>query len=67
MRKYILSIDQGTTSTRAILISKTGEKLFQAQRDVECLYPKPGWVLQDPDQIWISVVDLINELLIKSG
>lgn len=67
MRKYILSIDQGTTSTRAILISKTGEKLYQAQRAVECLYPKPGWVLQDPDQIWISVVDVINELLIKSG
>lgn len=67
MRKYILSIDQGTTSTRAILISKGGEKLYQAQRDVECLYPKPGWVLQDPDRIWISVVDVINELLIKSG
>ena len=67
MRKYILSIDQGTTSTRAILISKAGEKLFQAQRDVACLYPKPGWVEQDPDQIWISVVDVVNELLIKSG
>ncbi len=67
MRKYILSIDQGTTSTRAILISKTGERLFHAQRDVACLYPKPGWVEQDPDQLWISVVDVINELLIKSG
>jgi len=67
MRKYILAVDQGTTSTRAILISKNGEKLFQAQREVQCLYPKPGWVEQDPDQIWISVVDVINELLIKSG
>lgn len=67
MRKYILSVDQGTTSTRAILIAKNGEKLFQAQREVACLYPKPGWVEQDPDQIWISVVDVINELLIKSG
>ncbi len=67
MRKYILSIDQGTTSTRAILISKKGEKLYQAQRNVSCLYPKPGWVEQDPDELWISVVDVINELLIKSG
>lgn len=67
MRKYILAVDQGTTSTRAILIAKSGEKLFQAQREVACLYPKPGWVEQDPDQIWISVVDVINELLIKSG
>lgn len=67
MKKYILSIDQGTTSTRAILINHKGEKLFQAQRPVECLYPKPGWVEQDANSIWISVVDVINELLIVSG
>lgn len=67
MEKYILSIDQGTTSTRAILINKKGESIYKAQRDVFCLYPKPGWVEIDPDQIWISVVDVINELLIKSG
>ena len=67
MKKYILSIDQGTTSTRAILISQKGEKLFQAQRPLDCLYPNPGWVEQDANQIWISVVDVINELLIVSG
>lgn len=67
MKKYIISIDQGTTSTRAILISKKGEKLFQAQRPLNCLYPQPGWVEQDADQIWVSVVDVINELLIISG
>src|SRR5574344_2550944 len=67
MKKYILAIDQGTTSTRAILISSKGEKLFQAQRAVDCLFPEPGWVEQDPDKIWISVVDVINELLIVSG
>ncbi len=67
MKKYIMSIDQGTTSTRAILINSKGEEVFKAQRPVECLYPKPGWVEQDPDKIWISVVDVINELLIVSG
>lgn len=67
MKKYILAIDQGTTSTRAILISHQGEKLYQAQRPVECLYPKPGWVEQDANSIWISVVDVVNELLIVSG
>jgi glycerol kinase len=67
MKKYILAIDQGTTSTRAILISNKGEEVFKAQRPLECLYPKPGWVEQDPDKIWISVVDVINELLIVSG
>jgi glycerol kinase len=67
MKKYLLAIDQGTTSTRAILISQKGEELFKAQRPVDCLYPKPGWVEQDPDKIWISVVDVVNELLIISG
>lgn len=67
MKKYILAIDQGTTSTRAILISHQGEKLYQAQRPVECLYPKPGWVEQDANSIWISAVDVVNELLIVSG
>src|SRR5574344_1090838 len=67
MKKYILAIDQGTTSTRAILISQKGEEVFKAQRQLECLYPKPGWVEQDPDKIWISVVDVINEILIVSG
>lgn len=67
MRKYILSIDQGTTSTRAVLISKNGELLFKAQRPVNCLYPHPGYVEQDADELWISVVDVVNELLIKSG
>ena len=67
MKKYVLSIDQGTTSTRAILIDQKGEEVFKAQRPVDCYYPKPGWVEQDPDKIWISVVDVINELLIVSG
>ncbi len=67
MEKYILSIDQGTTSTRAILINKKGQSVFKAQRPLTCLYPKPGWVEQDADQIWISVVDVVNEVIIKAG
>lgn len=67
MEKYILSIDQGTTSTRAVLINSKGESVSKAQRPLNCLFPKPGWVEQDADQIWISVVDVINELLIKCG
>lgn len=67
MKKYILAIDQGTTSTRAILINDRGEKVYQAQRPLECLYPKPGWVEQDPNKIWISVIDVINELMVVSS
>lgn len=67
MKKYILSIDQGTTSTRAILINDRGEGVYKAQREVECLFPKPGWVETDANKIWISVIDVINELMVYSN
>ena len=67
MKKYILSIDQGTTSTRAILINESGEAVYKAQREVECLFPHPGWVESVPDKIWISVIDVINELMVISS
>lgn len=67
MRHYILAIDQGTTSTRAILIDHKGNLCYKAQRPVDCIYPKPGWVEEDADRIWISVIDVINELLVISG
>lgn len=67
MKKYILSIDQGTTSTRAILINERGEAVYKAQREVECLFPHPGWVESVPDKIWISVIDVINELMVISS
>ncbi len=67
MSKYILAIDQGTTSTRAILFDKNGAPMFTAQREVKCLYPHPGWVESDALDIWISVLDCISELSIKSN
>ena len=67
MKKYILSIDQGTTSTRAILFNHDGLPEFIAQREVKCLFPKPGWVEADAIGIWVSVIDVINEVLIKAN
>ncbi len=67
MKKYILSIDQGTTSTRAILINEKGEEIYKAQREVECIFPEPGWVEVNADKIWISVIDVINELMVISS
>ncbi len=67
MKKYILAIDQGTTSTRAVFINSKGEAVYKAQRPVDCLFPKPGWVEVDADRVWISVIDVINELLVISG
>ena len=67
MKKYILSVDQGTTSSRAILFDSTGKPCCSAQREVTCLFPNPGWVEADALSIWISVIDVINELLIKAN
>lgn len=67
MKKYILSIDQGTTSTRAILFDNQGLAKFIAQREIQCLYPHTGWVEADALSIWVSVIDVINEILIKAN
>ena len=63
--KYILSIDQGTTSTRALLYDKEGKLVFKAQQEVTCLYPFDGWVEQDALDIFLSVVNVINDCLAK--
>ena len=67
MKKYILSIDQGTTSSRAILFDHDGRVCSMAQREVECLFPKPGWVEADALGIWVSVIDVVNEVLVKEN
>ena len=66
-KKYILSIDQGTTSSRAILFDHNGKVCSMAQREVTCLFPKPGWVEVDALAIWVSVIDVVNEVLVKEN
>ena len=65
--KYILAIDQGTTSTRAILFTHDGQPFQTGQKEVECLYPKSGWVETDALSIWISVLDVVNEVTVKAN
>ena len=65
--KYILAIDQGTTSSRAILFDRNGKPFQMAQREVSCIFPHSGWVEVDALAIWVSVVDVINEVLIKAN
>ena len=67
MKKYILAIDQGTTSTRAILFDHDGNACFMAQREVECLFPQSGWVETDALTLWVSVIDVVNEVLVKAN
>ena len=67
MEKFILSIDQGTTSTRATLINKQGEVVNMTQEEVVCLFPHSGWVETDALSIWVSVINVVNELLVKEN
>jgi glycerol kinase len=60
-RAHILAIDQGTTSTRAILFDPTGHIRSQAQIELTQYYPRPGWVEHDPEEIWRSVVSTAHE------
>lgn len=63
MEKYILAIDQGTTSTRAVLFDKKGNKKAFSQKEIPVYYKKPGWVEQDANEIWISVMYVVVDLI----
>ena len=54
MEKFILSFDQGTTSSRAIVFDHEGSIRSVAQKEFEQIFPKPGWVEHDPKEIWSS-------------
>ncbi|MDY0075118.1 MAG: glycerol kinase GlpK [Acholeplasmataceae bacterium] len=64
--KYILSIDQGTTSTRAIIFDHESNILAMASEEIEAIYPKPGWVEQNPNQIWVSVLAVMARVLLEA-
>ncbi|WP_299092614.1 glycerol kinase GlpK [uncultured Metabacillus sp.] len=66
-KKYILSLDQGTTSSRAILFNKNGEIVDIAQREFKQYFPKPGWVEHNPQEIWSSILAVIAEVLTNSN
>ncbi len=64
--KYVLSLDQGTTSTRAIIFNNKGEIVGSAQQEFKQIYPKAGWVEHDPTDIIGSAVGVIAEALIRA-
>ena len=63
MEKYILSLDQGTTSSRAILFNKRGEVIQVSQKEFTQYFPKPGWVEHDANEIWGSILAVIASCL----
>lgn len=62
-KRYVLAIDQGTTSSRAILFNREGKMVGAAQKEFTQLFPRPGWVEHDAMEIWSSVVGTIGEVL----
>jgi glycerol kinase len=65
--KFILSLDQGTSSSRAIVFDHNGEIRSVAQREFEQIFPQSGWVEHDPQQIWASQASVIAEAISKIG
>ncbi len=67
MDKYILALDQGTTSSRAILFDKKGNIFSTAQKEFTQYFPKPGWVEHDPMEIWSTQAGIAAEATVKKG
>ena len=67
MSKYILSIDQGTTSSRAIIFNEKSEILSVAQQEFTQFFPEDGWVEHDPEEIWQSTIAVSRECIKKLG
>ena len=67
MKKYILSLDQGTTSSRAIVFDKQGSIISLAQKEFTQYFPQPGWVEHDPNEIWSTQVGVAAEAISKES
>lgn len=64
--ELIMAIDQGTTSTRAIIFDKQGQPLITSQKEFTQIYPADGWVEHDPEEIWQTTLDVCRDALKQS-
>jgi glycerol kinase len=64
---HLIAIDQGTTSTRAIVFDAALRPIATAQQELRQIYPQPGWVEHDPEEIWAAVVATVREAMAKAG
>ncbi|HVW96727.1 MAG TPA: glycerol kinase GlpK [Mucilaginibacter sp.] len=67
MEEYILSLDQGTTSSRAIIFDHSGHICAVAQKEFTQIFPQPGWVEHDPNEIWSTQIGVAAEAIAKMG
>ncbi len=66
-KKYILALDQGTTSSRAILFDSQGNSIATAQKEFTQLFPQPGWVEHNPNEIWQTQIEVAREVVAKAN
>ncbi|MDF2948584.1 MAG: glpK, partial [Sedimentibacter sp.] len=62
-KKYVLALDQGTTSSRAILFDRNGAIISLSQHEFKQIYPHPGWVEHDPLEIWETELNSLKEAI----
>ncbi|MFW5914096.1 MAG: glycerol kinase GlpK [Bacillota bacterium] len=67
MGNYVMAIDQGTTSTRAVIFDENGDIISKAAKEITQYYPKPGWVEQSPNEIWLSTLSVIASALVDGN
>lgn len=67
MSKYVMALDAGTTSNRCILFDKSGKICSVAQKEFTQIFPKPGWVEHNADEIWTTQLEVAREALEKAG
>jgi glycerol kinase len=65
--QYLLAIDQGTSSSRTVIYDERANAVASAQQEFRQIYPKSGWVEHDPEEIWTSVRNTLQEALEKAG
>ncbi|MBC7780276.1 MAG: glycerol kinase, partial [Proteobacteria bacterium] len=67
MKRFVLALDQGTTSSRALVVADDGTVRASAQREIAQHYPQPGWVEHDPEEIWATQLATATEALARAG
>jgi glycerol kinase len=67
MHNYLLALDQGTTSSRALLLDRAGQIVAVSRLEFRQIFPQPGWVEHDPTEIWSSQIGVAAEVVSRSG
>lgn len=67
MASYIVAVDQGTTGTKVLIFNEQGQPCAQAYKEFSQIYPQPGWVEHDAEEIWRTVLEVLREALMKGG